>query len=132
MDNVMGLDWAGYFHDLSDDEIHELASWLAAEFLEVWEFTDIVDRVYAQTAGAWRGRPPAFVACYGRPAVAGYAHRKRRFAEITATLDEARQRGALPGEVAPEELQPLRPFWTRRQSVDDLLGALERARGGSR
>lgn len=132
MDNWIGLNWGSYFHDLSDEEMRDLASWLSAEFLEVWEFTDIVDRMYVQAADTWRGRSPAFVAGCGRPVVIRYARRKRHFAEITAAHDEARQRGALPGEVTPEELQPLRPPDTRRRSVEDLLGILEHARGGSR
>ncbi|HEX8033095.1 MAG TPA: hypothetical protein VF510_04575 [Ktedonobacterales bacterium] len=131
MDKVTGLDWGGYFHDLSDDDIRELASWLAAECIEVWEFMDIVDRAYVQTAEAQRERSLAFVRSHGRPVVAGYARRKRRFAELTATLDEACLRGALPGEVAPEELQPLRVPETRHHSAEDLLGVLERTRGGA-
>ncbi|MGZ3637521.1 MAG: hypothetical protein ACXWQR_08940 [Ktedonobacterales bacterium] len=131
MDKVTGLDWGDYFHDLSDDDIRELAGWLAAECIEVWEFMDIVDRAYVQTSEAQRERSPAFVRCYGHPVVAGYARRKQRFAELTATLDEARLRGALPDEVAPEELQPLLTSRTRHHSVEDLLGMLERARGGS-
>lgn len=130
MGSTRGLDWGGYFHTLSDDDMRELAGWLAAECVELWEFMDIVDRAYMQTADAWRGQLPAFVARSGRPAVARYARRKRRFAELTSTLDEARVRGAMPGEVAPEELQPLRAPRTGHQSMEELLGVLERARGG--
>ncbi len=129
MDSWRGLNWGSYFHDLSDEEVRDLANWLSAEFLEVWEFTDIVDRMYVQAADTWRARPPAFVAGCGRPAVTRYARRKRHFTEITAAHDEARLRGALPGEVTPEELQPLRPPHTRRPSVEHLIGVLEIARG---
>lgn len=130
MDNVVGMDWGDYFHRLSDDEIRELATWLAAECLEVWEFMDIVDRAYAQASDDWHERPPAFVASRGRPAVEGYARRKRRFAELTTALDEACLCGALPGDVAPEDLRPLRSPKTEPRPVEDLLSALERARGG--
>lgn len=131
MDNMASMDWVSYFHRLSDDEIHELATWLAAERLEVWEFMDIVDRAYVQTSDDRRRQSPAFVADCGRPVVEGYARRKRRFAELTAALDEARLSGALPGDVAPEELRPPRPPWTKPRSVDDLVSTLERARGDS-
>lgn len=131
MGNIRGLDWGDYFHTLSDDDIRDLAGWLATECVELWEFMDIVDRTYMQTADVWRGQLPAFVARSGRPAVARYARRKRRFAELAITLDEARVRGALPGEVAPEELQLLQAPGTRQQSMEELLGVLERARGGS-
>lgn len=131
MDDMVGLDWAGYFRSLSDDAIRELAAWLAAESLEIWELMDIVDREYARAPENWRGRTPAFVAYWGRPAVEGYARRKRHFVEFTAALEEARLRGALPGDVAPEELQPLRPSSTGRRSVEDVVSALQRARSGS-
>jgi hypothetical protein len=126
----VGVDWVGYLHGLSDAEIHELAGWLAAERLEVWEFEDVVDRVYAQVADTWHGRPAAFVASHGRPILIGYARRRRRFAELMAALDEARLCGALPGDVALEELQPLPAPGSKRRSVEDVLRVLERARGG--
>jgi hypothetical protein len=127
--NFEGVDWGSYFHCLSDAELRELAAWLAAECLEVWEFKDVVDRVYAQVADTWRGRSAAFVASHGRPILLGYARRRRHFAELMAALDEARQRGALPGDVALEELQPLPAPTSKRRSVAELLDALERARG---
>ena len=131
MDDMVGLDWVGYFHSLSDDAIRELAAWLAAQSLEIWELMDIVDREYAQASEDWRGRSPAFVGYRGRPAVEGYARRKRRFVELTAALEEASLRGALPGDVAPEELQPLRVPSTKTRSVEDVVSALQRARSGS-
>ncbi len=111
MDDVEGLDWVGYFRGLSADEVRELAAWLAAEFLEVGEFMEIVDRGYAQASEEWRGRSRAFAAQCGRPVAKGYARRKRRFAELMAALEEARMSGALPGDVAPQELQPIRLPW---------------------
>jgi hypothetical protein len=129
VDDFEGIDWGGYFHSLSDAEIHELAGWLAAERLEVWEFEDIVDRVYAQVADTWHGQSAAFVASHGRPILIGYVRRRRRFAELMAALDEARLRGALPGDVALGELQPLPAPSSKRRSVEDLVSALERARG---
>jgi hypothetical protein len=123
-----GVDWGSYFHSLSDAELRGLAAWLAAECLEVWEFKDVVDRVYAQVAATWRGRSAAFVASHGRPILLGYARRRRRFAELMAALEDARQRGALPGDVALEELQPLPAPTSKRRSVEELLDALERAR----
>lgn len=131
MDDMVGIDWVSYFHRLSTDEIHELATWLAAERLEVWELMDIVDRAYAKEPDDWRRQSPAFVASCGRPAVEGYARRKRRFVELMAALDAARLSGALPGEVALEDLQPLRLPGTEPRPVADLLDELERARGGS-
>jgi hypothetical protein len=125
------IDWCEHFRRLSDDDLQELATWLAAEFLKVSEFTDIVDRAYARAAEEWNGRALTFVACCGRPAVAAYARRKRRYAELMAALEDARMCGAFPGDVAPQELQPLRPLQTRPRTVNELLGTLERARGSS-
>ncbi|HLZ23333.1 MAG TPA: hypothetical protein VKQ30_14540 [Ktedonobacterales bacterium] len=131
MDDLLGINWVSYFHCLSNEEIRELASWLAAECLEVWELMDIVDRVYAQAPDDWRRRSPAFVTRCGRPVVEGYARRKRRFAELMTALDEACLRGALPGEVALEELRPLHLPGSKPRPVEDLLGELERARSSS-
>lgn len=131
MNNLVGLDWIGYFHSLSDDEIHELAVWLAAERLEVGEFMEVVDRVYARTSDEWRGQAPVFVDWFGRPDAREYAHRKRRFAELTAALEEARMTGAFPGDVTPEELDPPLPLWAEATSVEKVLVALECARRDS-
>jgi hypothetical protein len=127
MDISIGIDWHDYFHCLSDDQMRELATWLAAEFLKVSEFTDLVDRVYAQAPDDWRGRSPAFVGSYGRPMVERYAERKRGFAELMA-LEDAYMSGAFPGEVASGELQPLRLPEAEHRSVDDVLRVLERIR----
>jgi hypothetical protein len=124
MDTSMGIDWVDYFHCLSDDQMRELATWLAADFLKVSEFTDLVDRVYAQAPNEWHGRSPAFVASYGRPTVERYAERKRGFAELMA-LEDAYMSGAFPGEVASEELQPLRLPEAEHRSVDDVLRVLQ-------
>jgi hypothetical protein len=127
MDTSMGIDWVDYFHCLSDDQMHELATWLAADFLMVSEFTDLVDRVYAQAPDDCHGRSPAFVASYGRPVVERYAERKRGFAELLA-LEDAYMSGAFPGEVASGELHPLRLPEAEHRSVDDVLRVLERIR----
>ncbi len=131
MNDSMGLDWVSYFHGLSDDEIRELAAWLAAECLEVGEFVEVVDRVYARTSDEWRGQPPVFVAWFGRPDAREYARRKRLFAGLTTALEEARMAGALPGDVAPNELQPIQALWAEAPSTEKLLGALECARRDS-
>jgi hypothetical protein len=129
MSDVLGIDWVDYFRRLSDDELHELATWLAAESLTVGEFTDLVDRLYRQVADEWQGRSQAFVVRCGRPLVEAYARRKRRFAGLLAALEEARMSGALPGDVAFQELQPLPQAAPR--TAEELLQALERARSGS-
>jgi hypothetical protein len=130
MDTSIGIDWYDYFHCLSDAQTRELATWLAAEFLKVSEFTDIVDRIYAQTPEERRGRSPTFVTSFGRPMVERYAERKRGFAELMA-LEDAYMSGAFPGDVASGELQPLRLPEAKRRSVDDVLSVLERIRGAS-
>jgi hypothetical protein len=129
MGDLLGIDWVDYFHRLSDDELRELAAWLADEYLTVGEFTDLVDRIYRRAADEWRGRSLTLVASYGHYVIEEYARRKRRFAELLAALDDARMSGALPGDVAPEELQPLRQ--TAPRTAEDLLHVLERARSGS-
>ena len=126
MDTWSGIDWCDYFHHLSSNQIVELATWLAAEYLKVSEFTDIVDRVYAQASDEWHRQPPAFIDGYGRPIVARYAHRKRGFAEHQAALEDARMSGALPGDVGSGELRPLRLPGIETRSVDDVLSALQR------
>ncbi len=130
MDDVLGINWVDYFHRLSDDELRKLAAWLAAELLQVSEFTDILDRVYTHTADEWHGRSLAFVATCGRPVVEGYADRKRRFAELMAAFDDAQMSGAFSGDVAPEELRPLRRPQITSRTADDLLSVLVRVRSG--
>jgi hypothetical protein len=130
MDTSIGIDWYDYLHRLSDAQMRELATWLAAEFLKVSEFTDIVDRIYAQTPKERRGRSPTFVTSFGRPMAERYAERKRGFAELMA-LEDAYMSGAFPGEVASGELQPLRLPETEHRSVDDVLSVLERIRSAS-
>lgn len=128
MRNSVGFDWVGYFHSQSDDEIHELAAWLAAERLNVGEFMEVVDRVYARTSDEWRGQASVFVAWFGRQDAQEYARRKRHFAERMAALEEAGMTGALSGDVAPEELKPLQPRWADAPSAETTLRALEGAR----
>jgi hypothetical protein len=128
MDTSIGIDWYDYLHCLSDDQMRELATWLASESLKVSEFTDLVDRVYAQASDEWRGKPPTFIARYGRPMVERYAQRKRGFAEHLAALEDAYMSGALPGDVLGAELSPLRPPGPDARSMDEVLSVLERIR----
>lgn len=131
MNSLIGLDWIGYFHSLSNDEMRALADWLVAERLDVGEFMEVVDRVFARTLYEWREQPSVFIVCYGRPGAEEYARRKRRFAELMGALDEACMTGALPGDVAPEELEATQPDWAEAPSLESVLGALEYARRGS-
>jgi hypothetical protein len=135
MGDSLRIDWCEHFRRLSDDDLQALATWLAARFLKVSEFTDIVDRAYAQSGDEWRGRALAFVACCGRSVVAAYAQRKQQYSELMVALEDAYMCGALPGEVAPQELQPLRPPATAppvgSRTAKELLGVLVQARGGS-
>jgi hypothetical protein len=131
MDGEIGIDWVDYFHQLTENEIRELAAWLAAEFLGVGEFTDLVDRMYVRGLDDWRGRAPSFVASCKCSVVEDYAGRKRHFAEWMAALDDAQMCGALSGDVAPDELQPRQPPWSAPRTAEQLLGALERVRAGS-
>ena len=133
MDDVPCIDWVGYLHELSDDDLHELAAWLAAEGLKVSEFTDILDRVYAHTSDRWRGRALAFVTDYGRPVAEAYARRKRRFTQLMAALEDAQMSGALPGTVAPQELQPRPPQQPQppARTAEELFSVLVRVRSGS-
>jgi hypothetical protein len=45
-------------------------------------------------------------------------------------LEDALLRGALAGEVAPDELQEVAALPARQHPVEELLGALRRARRG--
>lgn len=131
MNSLVGLDWIGYFHSLSDDEMRKLAAWLVAERLDVGEFMEVVDRVFARALDEWRGQPSVFIGWYGRRGAEEYARRKRRFAELMAALEEASMTGALPGDVAPEELEVSQPDWVEAPSMENVLNALEYARHGS-
>ena len=128
MNSPVGLDWLGYFHSLSDDEMRKLASWLVAKHLHVGEFMEVVDRVYTQAADEWGGQPALFIVWHGRSAAEGYARRKQRFTELIAALDEARMTGALPGDVAPEELEFTQSRQAETPSIGEVLGAIEYAR----
>ena len=128
MNSSIGLDWLGYFHGLSDDEILDLSAWLVAERLEVGEFMEVVDRAYARSPDEWRAQAPVFMAWFGCPAAMRYARRKRCFSELIDAQEEARMSGALPGDVALDELKPLQPLWTSSPSPEHVLGALRCAR----
>ncbi len=130
MADVAGFDWPGYFRGLQDDEARVLARWLAAEGLGLGEFMEIVDQAYAAAPDQWHGRSQPFMAHWGGPAAKAYARRKRRFAGLIATLEEALVSGALPGDVAPQELQLSASPWTKQRQAEELLSALERARRG--
>jgi hypothetical protein len=130
MADVAGCDWSGYFHSLRDEEARALASWLADEDLGVGEFMEVVDRAYATASDDWHGRLQPFLAQVGRPAAEGYARCKRRATRLLTMLEQALMSGALPGEVAPQELAlPVLARVPQRQ-VEDVLGALERLRHG--
>jgi hypothetical protein len=85
---------------------------------------EIVDRAYVVGRLQWRGRPDAFIRLVGRHAAARYAFRKRHYARLVALLDEAMASGALPGEVAPQELDLPVKILIERRSVDELLAAV--------
>jgi len=130
MADLEGFDWPGYLRGLQDHEALALAIWLAVEGLRVGEFIEIVDHTYAAAGGKWPGPPESFVAQFGRAAAHAYAQRRRRFAGLTAVLEEALLSGAFPGDVAPQELDLRALPHLRRRQVEELLGALERARRG--
>lgn len=127
MDHMLGLDWAAFAHSLSEDELRELAAWLAAEFLEIGEFVEVVDREYAHASDAWHTQSTTFVNWRGRPVAQLYARRKRRYAELVAGVEDARMTGALPGEFAPEDLRAPGLCWTESRTVEELVGVLEHA-----
>lgn len=131
MNSLVGFDWMSYFQSLSDDEMRNLATWLVAECLHVGEFMEVVDRVYSRTADEWREQPSVFVVWHGLPGAEDYAHRKQRFAELIAALEEACMTGALPGDVAPDELELSQPRPLAALSIGEVLGALEYARNGA-
>ncbi len=126
MANQVGLDWPGYLRNLGGDDARALATWLGAQGLQVGEFMEVVDRAYATWPERRRWRPDAFISRVGRYAAASYAFRKRHFARLVAMLEEAMASGALPGEVAPQELDLPVKIHTEGRSVDELLAALER------
>src|SRR6266536_5454397 len=125
MADLTDLNWPGYVRSLQDDELRALATWLAAKGLGVGEFMEVVDRAYAVATAQWRWQSQHYVAQCGRRAANVYARRKRRFARLMATLEDALISGALPGEVAPQELQPSALPWTKRRQPDELVAALE-------
>ena len=87
---------------------------------------EIVDRAYAIAPDYRRGPSKGFVAQVGWPAATAYAQRKRRFAGLTATLEDALVSGAFPGEVALDELQPAAPSPATQRRESDLLEAMDR------
>ncbi len=130
MADLVGLDWPGYFRTLPEDEVRALATWLGAQGLQVGEFMEVVDRVYATAPRRWRGRTEVFVRVVGRPTARSYAQRKRHFGRLMAMLEAAMLSGALPGDVAPQELDLPVAIQTEPRAVDELLAALERASHG--
>jgi hypothetical protein len=130
MADLARSDWPGYFRSLPDDDACALAIWLAAKGLDVGEFMEVVDRAYAAAPAHWDGQWQRYVAQFGRLAANAYARRKRRFAGLMATLEEALISGALPGDVAPQELRASALPWTKRRQPEELLCALERVRRG--
>lgn len=125
-----GIDWPAYARGLDQADRRDLARWLAAQDLGHGEFMEIVDRAYARTSGRKLARPRRFVVWVGRPAAEVYARRKRMFARRMAALEEALISGALPGEVAAQELEPAATWRTHRRARGGLLAALRRARRG--
>jgi len=126
----MGIDWPRYFRALPDDDVRALATWLGAQGLQVGEFMEVVDRVYATAPRRWRGRTEVFVSVVGRPTARSYAQRKRHFGRLMAMLEAAMVSGALPGDVAPQELDLPVAIQTEPRPVDELLAALERVSHG--
>jgi len=126
MADQVGLDWPAYFRALAEDDARALASWLGAQGLQVGEFMEVVDRAYATWPEQWRGRPDEFIGLVGRHTAVSYAFRKQHFARLVAMLEEAMASGALPGEVAPQELDFPVKVQAERRSVQQLLAALER------
>ncbi len=130
MADLVGLDWPGYFRSLPKDDVRALATWLGAQGLQVGEFMEVVDRVYATAQRRWRGRTEVFVSVVGRPTARSYAQRKRHFGRLMAMLEAAMVSGALPGDVAPQELDLPVAIQTEPRPVDELLAALERVSHG--
>ena len=121
-----GLDWPGYIRSLREGDARALASWLGAQGLQVGEFMEVVDSAYAAWPRPWSGQPDAFIDLVGTQAAARYAFRKRHFARLVAMLEEAMASGALPGEVAPQELDLPVKIQTEPRPVAELLAALDR------
>ena len=126
MADQVGLDWPRYFRTMPDGNAREFASWLHAQGLQVGEFIEVVDHAYARWAQQWWRTPDAFIDLVGRRTATSYAVRKRYFARLVALLEEAMATGALPGEVAPQELDLPVKIQNQPRSVDELLAALER------
>ena len=130
MADLAGLDWPGYFRTLPEDEVRALATWLGAQGLQVGEFMEVVDRVYASAPRRWRVQADVFVRVVGRPTAGSYAQRKRHFGRLMAMLEAAMVSGALPGDVAPQELDLPVAIEIELRPVDELLATLERVSHG--
>jgi hypothetical protein len=100
-----GFNWSEYIHTLDEHAAVDLATWIAITGLEAGEFMEVVDRAYAVAPAHWQCQPEAFLLGIGRPAAEAYARRKREFARLLVLVEAARISGALPGDVAPQELQ---------------------------
>ncbi len=128
MADPTGLDWPDYLRSLNENGVRALAMWLVAEGLDASEFMEVVDRAYAIAPEASRQESRSFVTQRGRPVAALYARRKHRFAGLAAALEQARVSGALPGDVALNELRPLAAPSLHARSVAELIAVLERGR----
>jgi hypothetical protein len=132
MADLVGLDWPRYFRTLPENDVRALATWLGAQGLRVGEFMEVVDRVYATAPRRSRGHTDIFVSVVGRPTARSYAQRKRHFGRLMAMLEAAIVSGALPGDVAPQELDRPVVIQTEPRPVDELLAALEQRRAAVR
>ena len=130
MADQVGLDWPNYFRTLPEGDARALASWLGAQRLQVGEFMEVVDRAYAAWPRPWSGQRDAFIDLVGTQAAARYAFRKRHFARLVAMLEAAMISGALPGEVAPQELDLPVADQIAPRPVEELLSAVERVSHG--
>jgi hypothetical protein len=126
MAHMVGLDWPGYIRTLPEDEVRALANWLGAQGLQLGEFMEVVDRMYASAPRRWHGRTVAFVSVVGKPAAGSYGLRKRHFSRLMGMLEAAMASGALPGEVAPQELDLPVMIQHEPRPVEELLAMLER------
>jgi hypothetical protein len=122
----LGLDWPGYFRGLKATDARALAAWLAAQGLQVGEFMEVVDHVYAIWGRHWPAQPDAFIGLVGTQTATSYASRKRQFSRLAAMLEEAMATGALPGEVAPQELDLPVKLWIEPRSEAELLESFDR------
>jgi hypothetical protein len=89
-----------------------------AQGLQLGEFMEVVDRVYATVPRRWRRRMEVFVSVVGRPTARSYAPRKRHFGRLMAMLEAVMLSGALTGDVAPQQLDLPVAIHTDARPVD--------------